>query len=125
MADEIKFTSGLVITKESTKLLNLQSQTLSATLTGSTAALIPMTIGTSHEVIATGDITDDGGFGMIVNLSTTATVQVGVDVAATFYPLITVPPSERSGPFRWADISAAYVVSDEASTNIQVATAEL
>lgn len=77
-------------------------------------------IGTSHEVIDAGDLTDTV-LCRIRNRSSTATVQVGRDVAATFYPLVDIPPGEEAHLPRLNSLAGTYLQSDEASTEVLIA----
>ncbi len=76
-------------------------------------------VGTSHEVLVINDMTDNCMV-LLKNLHTTAIVQVGVVVAATFYPLFSIPPGERSKMSRATALANIYLLSDTASTEVEV-----
>ena len=81
-------------------------------------------VGTTHEVISAGDTPDDAMV-IIRNLSTTATVSVGVDVSAVFYPLLDIPPGETSKLSRLSAVAATYLKSTAASTSVLVSLYEI
>jgi hypothetical protein len=77
-------------------------------------------VGTTHELISVGDITDDA-YVEIHNPHATAIVQIGHEVAAAFVPVIDIPPGYP--PARMPVVStlaATYLKSDTASTPVRV-----
>jgi hypothetical protein len=76
-------------------------------------------VGTSHELIALGDVTDDA-LVRIENLHATAIVSVGHDVAASFVGLIDIPPGEVAILPRATTLATTYLDSDTASTPVRV-----
>jgi len=81
-------------------------------------------VGVAHEVLEVGEVTDSV-VAVIFNHHATAIVQIGRDVAATFYPLININPGEECPPIRLTAIADTYVQSDTASTKILVALHKL
>lgn len=74
---------------------------------------------TTHEVIDYGDMTDNC-MAFIKNPDAVAIIQVGVVVAATFYPLFTVPPGERAKMPRCSSLAGTYLKSDTVSTTVEI-----
>ena len=81
-------------------------------------------VGTTYEAISAGDTPDDAMV-IIRNLSTTATVSVGVEVTAVFYPLIDIPPGETSKLSRLTAIAGTFLQSTAASTQVLVSLYEI
>jgi hypothetical protein len=81
-------------------------------------------VGTTHELLSAGDVPDDA-MAIVKNLSSTATIQIGVEVAATFYPLLDIPPGETSKLSRLSTIASTYIKSDTASTQVLVSLYEI
>jgi hypothetical protein len=77
-------------------------------------------VGTTHEQVAAGDVTDDA-FVMVQNLHATALVQIGLDVSTVFTPLVDIP---AGGPPAIIPIASTladtYLKSSVASTPVRV-----
>lgn len=77
-------------------------------------------VGTTHEQVAAGDVTDDA-FVMVQNLHATALVQIGIDDASVFVPIIDIP---AGGPPAILPVvttlAATYLKSSVASTPVRV-----
>jgi len=76
-------------------------------------------VGTTHELIAAGDVTDDA-MAFIRNNSTTATVTVGGDASTVFVPWFDIPPGETAKMPRVDSLAATYLKSTSASTEVLV-----
>lgn len=77
-------------------------------------------VGTTHELVALGDITDDA-YCEIHNPHATAVVSIGHDVAAAFVALIDIPPGYPPAIIpRVATLATTYLKSDTASTPVRV-----
>lgn len=77
-------------------------------------------VGTSHELVAIGDVTDDAVM-IVENMHATALVQVGSEVAAAFAPFIDIPAGGPPAILpRASTLSATYLQSDTASTTVRV-----
>jgi hypothetical protein len=77
-------------------------------------------VGTTHEVIAVGDMTDDA-YVEISNPHATAVVQIGVDDTGVFVPLIDIPPGYPAAVIPQAStLAAMYLKSSVASTPVRV-----
>ena len=77
-------------------------------------------VGTTHELIAAGDVTDDA-FCIVENLHATAKVQIGLEVAAAFTAVIDIP---AGGPPAIlpavSTLASTYLQSDTASTPVRI-----
>lgn len=77
-------------------------------------------VGTTHELIAAGDVTDDA-MAIVENLHATALVRIGGDAAAAFVPWIEIP---AGGPPAIlpvvATLASTYLISSVASTSVRV-----
>jgi len=77
-------------------------------------------VGTTHEQVAIGDVTDDAQM-VVENLHATALVQIGIDDAAVFVPVIDIP---AGGPPAVLPVvttlAATYLKSSVASTPVRV-----
>jgi len=91
--------------------------------TSTTSGLIfdnPQIVGTTHELVAVGDVTDDSIM-IVENTHATATVQVGAEVAAAFVPFIDIPPGGPPAILpRASTLAATYLKSDTATTTVRV-----
>ena len=79
-------------------------------------------IGTTHETVA-GDGVTSQGFAFFKNLDNTNFCDVGVDVAATFYPLMRIPPGE-SFLVKLSPSATIYAKADTASIRLDVSIFE-
>lgn len=96
MANEISVTSALSVAK--TELAMSRSGTKQFDLTAAVPAMSPgiIEVGTSHEALDLGDVAGAGGFCWFQNLGPTNYVELGVDVSATFYPLVRLYPGQAT-----------------------------
>ena len=76
-------------------------------------------VGTTHELIAAGDVTDAAAC-RIENLHATAVVSVGGDAAGSFVKWFDVPPGEVAYLPRVGALASTYLDSDTASTPVSV-----
>ena len=77
-------------------------------------------VGTVHEAIAAGDVTDDAMM-IVENLHATAVVRIGGDAAGVFVPWVIIPPG--AGPAvlpKAAALASTYLISSVAATPIRV-----
>lgn len=77
-------------------------------------------VGTTHEVVSAGDVTDDAVL-IVENLHATALVRIGGDDTGVFVPWISIP---ANGPVailpRASALANTYLISSVASTPIRV-----
>lgn len=77
-------------------------------------------VGTTHELIAAGDVTDDAMV-IVENLHATALVRIGGDASTVFVPWITIPAGEPPAILpRIAALASTYLISSVASTSVRV-----
>lgn len=77
-------------------------------------------VGTTHELIAAGDVTDDA-IARIENLSTTATVLVGGDSGGSFVEWFSIPPGYPAAIIpQVGALASTYLKASGASTPIRV-----
>lgn len=90
-------------------------------VTSTTARALQNTqlVGTSHELITIADMTDSCML-LLKNMDAAAIVEVGLVVAATFYPLFNIPPGERSKLSRVSALGSLYLKSNVANTELEV-----
>jgi len=119
MANSVKLAYRLLILRDN---VTVRTTPLSETTIATTSELFAdntQSVGTSHELIAAGDVTDDM-LAIVENLHATAIVTVGGDAAAVFVPWFFIPPGERAVMPRLDAVAAAYLKSDTASTPVRV-----
>jgi hypothetical protein len=75
-----------------------------------------LSIGTSHEALTTNDLTNKG-WAVLKNLDDTNFVEVGVDVSATFYPLLKLLPGEQV-QVRLSPAVTVYAQADTAAVRL-------
>lgn len=76
-------------------------------------------VGTTHEAIAAGDVTDDA-MAILINQSDSETITVGGDDAAAFVPWFDIPPGEEAKLPRLSAIAGTYVQASDADTPLLV-----
>jgi hypothetical protein len=77
-------------------------------------------VGTTHELIALGDVTDDA-FCMVENLHATALVQLGREIAAAFVGVIDIPAGGPPAILPLVStLAETYLVSNVASTPVRI-----
>lgn len=119
MADEIKHTVSLVLANG--ELDSASFTPGSDSITQNTAAPSRVggnqTIGTSAEALVLTDLTTNG-WAYFRNRDATNYVEIGVDVAATFYPLVRLNAGERAA-FRLAQGITPYARANTAAVILQ------
>ncbi len=89
MTAEIKATSGLTVSKTNGPVASFNTTTQSIDLAGNKFSAGCLSIGTgSHEALTIGADQSTGRWAYFKNLDATNYVEIGVDVAATFGPLL-------------------------------------
>jgi len=116
----IKTTIKLDYLETNSLVFQVHSKTSSVETTSDIQSVNTQLVGTTHELIAIGDVTDDA-FVMIENKHATALVQVGHDVAASFVGLIDIPAGGPPAILpRATTLAATYLISSVASTPVRV-----
>jgi len=96
MASEIRASFGLTATKGSMSV-NKSNFTNTADLAGARYSSVVQDIGNAaHEAIVTAADLSGPGWAMFRNLDATNSISIGVDVAATFYPFMSLLPGEAA-----------------------------
>lgn len=93
MADEITYLSRLAVAK-GPLAIQVPSTTQRITMTGDAVSDQVQDIGTTHEAIDVASAVGTEGVAYFANLDSTNSVSIGVEVAATFYPMIMLKPTE-------------------------------
>jgi hypothetical protein len=77
-------------------------------------------VGTTHEVIAVGDVSDDAIL-WVRNISTTATISIGGDAAGSFVEWFFLAPGDPEACFgRVGALASTYLKSTAANTPIAI-----
>lgn len=121
MSGEIKMTVGLTVNKGGLSV-TFPTKTKSIDMSGTRSGDIVQDIGTTHEAITIPSDLGTEGVTYFVNLDATNYVEIGVDVAAAFYPLLKIKPLEEY-PFRLA-IAAPYAKANTAPVKLRTFIAE-
>ena len=121
MANEIKLTCSLTASKGGSSVSKVRGQ-FTATWNGDQYVDRSQVIGTTHELLEIPAEITTAGVGVFRNLDATNYVELGVQVSATFYPLVKIPPGE-SCIFRLS-IVAAYAKAHTASVKLAMTVLE-
>lgn len=120
MANSIKVSSKLERYRDT---VNVQQGPLSQITVATTSDIASdnvQVVGTTHEVIAAGDVTDDT-YMEVENLHATALVQIGGDAAGSFVPWCDIPAGYPPARFPIVStLATTYLKSSVASTPIRV-----
>jgi len=120
MTNAVKTSFKYELWRSDVLIANTPLKVVEVETTSDLLAVNTQLVGTGHELISIGDITDDAMV-IIENLHATALVQVGHDVAAAFSGLIDIP---ALGPPAILPVATAlattYLKSDTASTPVRV-----
>ena len=116
MANEVAVQVSLQVTNGNMSFLKRENYNADQTAAGGPSNGV-QEIGTSHELVSITDITNKG-FTYFGNLDTTNYVEIGVDVSATFYPLIKLLPGE-SAIMRLSPSVAVYAQANTAAIDLE------
>jgi hypothetical protein len=119
MANTIKMAMRLQFVRDNVTIVNPPLKEVSTTTTSELRTDNVQIVGTTHEVIAAGDVTDAAAC-RIENLHATATVSVGGDAAGSFVKWFDIPPGEVAYVPRVGALASTYLDSDTASTPVSV-----
>ena len=119
MANSFRFTSQLQFARSSVVVRNPPQKVVEKTTTSELNTDNVQIVGTTHEVIAAGDVTDSAAC-RIENLHATAIISVGGDSGGSFVKWFDVPPGEVAYLPRVGALASTYLDSDTASTPVQV-----
>jgi hypothetical protein len=110
----------LQFVRDNVTIVNPPLKEVSTTTTSELRTDNVQVVGTTHELIAAGDVTDAAAC-RIENLHATAVVSVGGDAAGSFVKWFDVPPGEVAYLPRVGALASTYLDSDTASTPVSVA----
>lgn len=100
-----------------------RSQPAKETETATTSELLfdnTQIVGTTHELLAIGDVTDDA-MAIVENLHATASVQIGIDDGGVFVPVIDIPAGATPAVLPIVStLAATYLQASAASTPVRV-----
>jgi len=120
MANAIRTTIKIEYFEDSAIVRSIPSRVYNVVTTSGIVSDNTQLVGTTHEQVAIGDVTDDA-FLMVQNMHATALVQVGLDVSTVFTPLVDIP---AGGPPAIIPIASTladtYLKSTVASTPVRV-----
>lgn len=120
MANTIRVIEAFEFLREGVRAKSVPQQTYTIATTSELAPMNEQIVGTTHEAIALGDVTDTA-FCEISVLTDTAVVSVGGDASGTFVKWFDMkkgdPPARMP---RVGTLASTYLKSDTASTIVQV-----
>lgn len=120
MSNQIRVSTQLQVFRDSVLVRQSNLKNTTVDTTSELYSDNTQLVGTTHELMAAGDVTDDA-FVMVENLSSTATVEVGGDDSAVFVSWISIPPGYPPAILPTASsLAATYLKSSEASTSVRV-----
>ena len=121
MANEITITINFTALKGNFDFSVQRSQQIDMA-TGSGGIPGTQNVGTTHEALVVTDIATLG-WAFIQNLDATNFVQIGVDVAATFYPVMRLKPGEAT-VVRLEPTATIYLEADTAACLVDIRVLE-
>ena len=95
MSAEIKATIGLTCTKGELSIA-VATATDSIDMSGTTYSDVAQIVGTTYEALTIGGDVGTEGVSFFKNMDATNYVEIGVEVAAAFYPLIKLKAGESA-----------------------------
>lgn len=120
MTNQIKLTSKLEYWRSSVNVRNAPVKVSSVDTTSEIFAETTQVVGTTHELVAAGDATDDCML-IVENLSATATISIGGDATGAFVPWMEIPPGYPDARLPIVSaLASTYLKSDTASTPIRI-----
>lgn len=120
MSNTIKVLQKLDYVRETVTERVSPPKTIQITTTSELFSDNTQIVGTTHEVLAIGDITDDA-LAVIENLSPTATIEIGGDAAGSFVPWMRIPPGYPAAVLPIVEsLAATYLISSAVTTPIRV-----
>ena len=120
MANEIRVSTKFDLLRDNVNTRNVPLRQVSIATTSELYSDNTQIVGTTHEVLVAGDVTDDALL-IVENLHATATVEIGIDDSGSFVSVITIPPGYPPAVIPVASsLAATYLESDTASTPVRV-----
>lgn len=125
MSNAIKTLDKFTFVRSDAPSENVPSKEFSVTTTSGLCDIKTQIVGTTHEVVTAGDITDTC-FLRIYNMSSTATISVGADSTGSFVKWFDIGPGDPPGQLpRAGAIATTYVKSSAANTEIRLVLAKI
>lgn len=120
MANTIRTNFKFEFLKETTLYKQVPNQKSEVSTTSSLAPIGEQVVGTTHEVVAVGDVTDTAML-VVTNMHASATVSVGGDNAGTFVKWFDIAPGDPPAVLpRVGTLASTYLKSSAASTTVGV-----
>jgi hypothetical protein len=120
MANQIKTSFKYELWRDSVNVRNAPLKTVSIDTTSELMLENTQIVGTSHELLAANDVTDDAVL-IVENIHATATIEIGGDSTGSFVSWFTIPPGYPIAVFPVvSSLAATYLRSDTASTPIKI-----
>lgn len=120
MTNQIKITHKIEYWRDSVNVRNAPLKTTAVDTTSEIYVETTQIVGTTHELVAVGDATDDCML-IVENLSATATISIGGDATGSFVPWIEIPPGYPDAKLPIVSaLASTYLKSDTASTPIRI-----
>jgi hypothetical protein len=121
MTNTIKTTSKLDWLNASAVARSVPLSTTEVSTTSDIVSDLTQIVGTTHEIVSVGDVTDDAML-IVENLHATALVQLGTDAAGVFTAIIDIPATHpRCVIPQVSTLANLYIKSSIASTPVRVA----
>lgn len=125
MSNTIKIVHRFQFLRESVRAIDVPQTEFSITTTSELAVVTNQLVGTTHEALALGDVTDTAT-AIIENTHATATISVGSDSAGSFVKWFDIAPGDPPGQMpRVGTLASVYLKSSEANTPVRVTLAKI
>lgn len=120
MTNQVKITHRMEYWRDSVNVRQAPVKVTSVDTTSEIYVETTQIVGTTHELVAVGDASDDSMM-IVENLSATATVEIGGDATGSFVSWVTIPPRYPAAVIPVASsLASTYLKSDTASTPIRI-----
>jgi len=119
MTNTIKFSSRTQFTRGTTVEQNATFKEVSISTSSELTSDNVQVVGTTHELIAVGDVTDSARC-EIENIHASAIVSVGGDSTGSFVLWFTIPAGEKAVLPRVGALASTYLKSSAVSTPVRV-----
>lgn len=120
MPNTIKTIHRFQFWRDTVRAIDVPQAEFSVTTTSELAVVTNQLVGTTHEALALGDVTDTA-MAIIENTHATATISVGSDSAGSFVKWFDIAPGDPPGQMpRVGTLANVYLKSSAANTPIRV-----
>jgi hypothetical protein len=120
MANAVKTTIKVDYSESGVLIRSLPLRVFDVVTTSNLLSDNTQLVGTTHEQVVVGDVTDDAMM-IVQNLHATALVQIGIDDAAVFVPVVDIPAGGPPAVLPVASsLAATYLQSSAATTPVRV-----